>query len=481
MTVVDKPMPVLAQPNHQMFLSIAVAMAGAIMFGLDQGNFGNVQSFKSFLDYWCVGKYGDEYTCGEGVGDNDQWQQGFVLWGASLITVGAAVGAFTMGPFLSEGHGRRMCIFSGGLICALGCFFAAYMNFHSVGVFMISRFFTGFGVGICCFALPVYNAEVATPGVRGATGSFFQLFVVIGCCLATVITLVCQEWRFGMMLPGFAGLIVSAAIWLTPESPRYVMNKRGFDAGVEILKRVRQGDVSAEAREMESEIATSRENKQVSFADLFTKKELRKRVFIACWLQIAQQLTGVNAFLGYASTLFAGVGMEDPFVFNAIWNLVMIVGCIAGLLLVDSAYGGRRLQLMAATWLMGPPLVIAGIAVAMNWAGIISMAMVCLYGVGFQLAWGIIPWIYPAEIFTMQEKERAVSFAVFCEFAANGLIVVCTPIVMTASVPGTLFTFGALNMLNLLFVYVYIKETKGVPLSEVPALFEKRPLQPGKY
>ena len=61
MTVVEKSMSLsAAKPNMQMFVCIAVAMAGAIMFGLDQGNFGNVQSFKSFQDYWCVGRYGNE-------------------------------------------------------------------------------------------------------------------------------------------------------------------------------------------------------------------------------------------------------------------------------------------------------------------------------------------------------------------------------------------------------------------------------------
>ena len=88
--------------------------------------------------------------------------------------------------------------------------------------------------------------------------------------------------------------------------------------------------------------------------------------------------------------------MKDPYVFNAIWNFVMIVGCVAGLLLVDSKCGGSRPQLLRATWLMGPPLVIAGIAVALEWNGLIAMVMVCVYGLRFQLAWGMVPWIYPA-------------------------------------------------------------------------------------
>ena len=37
-----------AKPNVQMYFSILVAMIGAMMFGLDQGNFGNVQTYHSF-------------------------------------------------------------------------------------------------------------------------------------------------------------------------------------------------------------------------------------------------------------------------------------------------------------------------------------------------------------------------------------------------------------------------------------------------
>merc|ERR1712187_1077194 len=93
---------------------------------------------------------------------------------------------------------------------------------------------------------------------------------------------------------------------------------------------------------------------------------------------------------------------------------------------------------------------LAGVAVMMKWPGIVAMLCVCIYGSGFQLAWGSVPWLYPAEIFTMAEKEKAFS------------------------VPGTLFGFGALNVLNLFFVLKYIKETKGVALEEVPELFNSK-------
>ena len=41
-----------AKPNAQMYFAIAVAMLGAMMFGFDQGNFGNVQTYDSFQKHW---------------------------------------------------------------------------------------------------------------------------------------------------------------------------------------------------------------------------------------------------------------------------------------------------------------------------------------------------------------------------------------------------------------------------------------------
>ena len=37
-------------------MAVTVAMLGAAMFGFDQGNFGNVQSFESFRQEWCLGR-----------------------------------------------------------------------------------------------------------------------------------------------------------------------------------------------------------------------------------------------------------------------------------------------------------------------------------------------------------------------------------------------------------------------------------------
>jgi len=464
-----------AKANTTAYVAVCTAMVGAIMFGLDQGNFGNVQGFDSFRDHWCKGKYDkeDPLACTEeGVKNNHGWQTEFILWGGSLITLGAAAGGLFLGPVITNKCGRRLCISTGAAVCFIGCLLASYLSFDSIVVFMIGRFVTGFGVGVCCFALPMYNSEIATPAIRGTLGSLFQFNVVLGGFIATVITLLSQDWMIGMMLPGIAGLLVAIAVWFTPESPRYVMAQKGYAAGVAVLQKVRRGDVTLEAQAIHDQMEEESKAGMVSYKDMFSHRSLRKRVFIACYLQIAQQLTGVNAFLSYANTLFSGVGIQNPYVFNCIWNGVMMAGCIVGLLLIDSPRGGRRIQLLGSTVLMGPPLLVAGFAFLYNWPGVLEMIMVCVFGLGFQLSWGMIPWVYPSEIFNMAEKDKALSLAVFWQYAINAAVAICTPVFLAWSMGGTLIIFGVLNITNFVFVIFFVKETKGVPLEDVPALFQ---------
>lgn len=281
-----------------------------------------------------------------------------------------------------------------------------------------------------------------------------------------------------MVLPGVAGAIISLLIWVTPESPRFVMDKKGYEQGVLVLARVRKGDAEAEARAMQAHSEAEAAVGQIGYRELLSNPSRRRRVFVACYLQIAQQLTGVNAFLSFQTQIFEGAGVPREQI-NAMpgyaiyFNLLMLVGCVLGLCLIDSSYGGRRSQLLGATWIMGPPLLIAGICTLAGGPGWIPVIGLFLYGPGFQLAWGMIPWVYPAEIFAMNERDKAVSLSAFCNFAINFLIVMITPSMLEFSSGWTFVFYGLLNISNLVFVFVCIKETKGIAVEDAAALFDK--------
>jgi len=340
-------------------------------------------------------------------------------------------------------------------------------------VFFIARFVTGFGVGVCTFALPIYNSEIATAGIRGRTGSLFQLNVVIGVFLATLITALVDDWKLGIMLPGFAGIFVAIAVWFTPESPRHVMSKHGFDAGVATLKKVRHGDVLPEAEEMWQAMQAEVDMPKVNVAGLFKDASIAWRTFLAVTIMVMQQATGINFFINYSTTILQGMGMNNPLTICCLFNGTQVIGILLGIYLIDSnsMFGGRRNMFVFAALLMAFPMLIAAAAVAQNWAAALIVVMVLIYGFGFQVAWGPVPWVYASEIFSNAERDAANGLAVGMEYGANAVIVFITPFLVAWSIPASLVLFGVLNLMIAAFCYICVTETKGVPVELVPALF----------
>merc|ERR1711907_595918 len=216
---------------------------------------------------------------------------------------------------------------------------------------------------------------------------------------------------------------------------------------------------------------------KVGYMELFTTPGLRYRLFVACYLQAAQQLTGVNAFLGFQSDIYQAAGYSEESVNDIpggpafIVQMVFIVGSLFGLFVVDSSFGGRKTQLMGASFLMGPALLIAAITHFVDGKPSITGYMVYVFSFGFQAAWGIIPWFYPAEIFQMKERERALAVSTLFGFTFNFIVGQVTKGLFSWSQGGMFLIYGLLNVANCFFVLTFIKETKGVQLEKIPGLF----------
>merc|ERR1719230_384163 len=165
--------------------------------------------------------------------------------------------------------------------------------------------------------------------------------------------------------------------------------------------------------------------------------------------------------------------MTNPLTVACLFNGTQVIGILIGIYLIDShsMLGGRRNMFVLAAWIMALPMFVAAMAVAWNWPGALVVVMVCIYGFGFQVAWGPVPWVYTSEIFTTTERDTANGLAVALEYAANALIVYVTPYLMEWSLTYTLGIFGVLNLLIAAFVAIFVTETKGVPMERIPELF----------
>merc|ERR1711934_373939 len=126
---------------------------------------------------------------------------------------------------------------------------------------------------------------------------------------------------------------------------------------------------------------------------------------------------------------------------------------------------------LACCWWI-PKLVDANVSCSQHMNQRIVAYCVFVFSFGFQMAWGIFPWFYPAELLAMQERERALSVSTFCGFLFNVIVGVVTRILFNWSRGGMFLIFGLLNISNILFVTFMMKETKGVPLEDIPGLFD---------
>lgn len=141
-----------------------------------------------------------------GVYTSDQTKKG---WLTSILELGAWVGTIYSG-FLAEIISRKYAILVNVAVFIIGvvvqCTAAAGGGSSSI---LGGRFITGMGVGSLSMIVPMYNAEVAPPEVRGALVGLQQLAITTGIMISFWID-------YGTNYIGGTGPTQKDAAWLVP-------------------------------------------------------------------------------------------------------------------------------------------------------------------------------------------------------------------------------------------------------------------------
>lgn len=72
--------------------------------------------------------------------------------------------------------GRKWTLLSSALFLIVS--YIVLMFAYEVWIILIARVLQGFATGFVMTIQPMYVAEISTDNIRGATGSFMQLFLV---------------------------------------------------------------------------------------------------------------------------------------------------------------------------------------------------------------------------------------------------------------------------------------------------------------
>ena len=102
--------------------------------------------------------------------------------------------------------------------------------------------------------------------------------------------------------------------------------------------------------------------------------------------------------------------------------------------------------------------------------------MTWLYNFSFSATCGPLSWVIPAEIFDTRTRSKGVSIATMVSFAFNTLIGQVTDLAITNVGYRYYFLFIICNFTNAVFFYLFLPETKNLPLEEMNYLFTNAPM-----
>ncbi|XP_070286729.1 solute carrier family 2, facilitated glucose transporter member 8 isoform X1 [Myotis yumanensis] len=409
-------------------------------------------------------------------------------WFGAIVTLGAAAGG-VLGGWLVDRAGRKLSL----LICTVPFVagFAVITAAQEVWMLLGGRLLTGLACGVASLVAPVYISEIAYPEVRGLLGSCVQLMVVTGILLAYLAGWI-LEWRWlavlGCVPPSFMLLLMCCM----PETPRFLLTQHKRQ---EALAAVRFLWGSEQGWE---EPPVGAEHQQGFQLAQLRRPGIYKPFAIGILLMVFQQLSGINAVMFYAETIFEEAKFKDSSLASVIVGAIQVLFTAGAALVMDRA--GRRLLLALSgvvmvfstsafgTYfkltqgsssnsshvdLLAPvSMEPADPSVGLAWLAVGSM---CLFIAGFAVGWGPIPWLLMSEIFPLRVKGVATGVCVLTNWLMAFLVTKEFSSLMEVLRPyGAFWLASAFCVGGVLFTMFCVPETKGKTLEQITAHFEGR-------
>jgi len=406
--------------------------------------------------------------------------------------IGSIVGLpFT--PYASDNLGRRPTLFIGSLLMLAGV--ALQSASTSMGMFIGSRGLIGFGLTFALNAAPLLITELAYPTQRGKLTSMYNSTWYLGSIVGAWVCFGAHHeagdspwsWRIPTLVQALAPILQLILIWFVPESPRFLVAKGRESEACRILAKYHAngGDERdplvvfemaqiRHALKMEKEVA-----KSTAWKSLFATPGNRKRMLIVIALALFSQWSGNGLVSYYINLVLEGVGITDTSTKAAIngglqvWNLI---AAMAGSLLIDRL-GRRTLFIISNTgmlidfilWTITTALYeTLGIAAAAK----ATVPFVFIFYFFYDIAYTPMLVAYTLEIlpFNVRAKGFAImNFVVSCTLAFNQFV---NPWALDALGWKYYLVYCCWLIVELVFVVVFIVETKGRTLEETAALFD---------
>ena len=428
------------------FWSVAAALAG-FLFGFDTVVISGAE--KTIQSLWGL----------------SPGLHGFAIASALYGTVvGSLVGGWPADRF-----GRKFTLLFIGLLYIIGAVGSALAQ--NVAVFTLARFLGGIGIGVSTVVAPMYIAEIAPPKNRGRLGGMFQFNIVFGILIAFISNALLagigeNAWRWMLGVAAFPSLFYVLSCFTLPESPRWLLTKKGDrQAGLQVLQRIQPNASASEISAETDEIIAAAKEKVAS--GRFWARQLRKPIMLAILIAFFNQMSGINAILYFAPRIFelTGLAAKAALLQSVGIGITNLVFTFVGLWLIDHL--GRRTLLYIGSfgYIASLGLIAWGFFQAHY-----AIIPVCVFAfiAAHAIGQGAVIWVFISEIFPNRHRAEGQSLGSFTHWTFAALLTTFFPKMVSSLPPGYVFSFfTGMMCLQLLWVKTMVPETKNLSLEEL--------------
>ncbi|KAK6245718.1 Major facilitator [Theobroma cacao] len=213
---------------------------------------------------------------------------------------------------------------------------------------------------------------------------------------------------------------------------------------------------------------------------------VKRALLVGVGIQILQQFSGINGVLYYTPQILEEAGVEvllsnlglssdsASFLISAFTTLLMLP-CIGVAMKLMDISGRRRLLLTTIPVLIVSLIIlvfseIVDLGTVVNAA--ISTACVIIYFCCFVMGYGPIPNILCSEIFPTRVRGLCIAICALVYWIGDIIVTYTLPVMLSSiGLAGVFGIYAVVCVISLVFVFLKVPETKGMPLEVITEFF----------
>lgn len=388
---------------------------------------------------------------------------GFVVMAMALW--GTVIGSL-FGSIPTRILGRKKTLFWIGVFYTISALGSALAT--TPYLFAFFRFLGGLGVGVSTIAAPAYISEIAPANDRGRLVGLYQFNIVFGILIAFLSNYLLSDlgenaWRYMMGVEAIPAVIYTLMTLGIPKSPRWLFLQNKIEEAKAIIHQAyAKEDAHALIEDISQKQNVIEENESIF------KPKYRFILKLAFLIAFFNQFSGINAFLYYAPRIFeeGGLGESTALLSSVGIGLINLIFTVIGINLIDRLGRKTLMYIGSVGYIISLSLIAASFL--LSWEGLALPIFLFVFIASHAIGQGAVIWVFISEIYPNHLRSSGQSFGTSTHWVLAAIIPSLVPVLFASIGAGVVFViFAFMMVLQLLFVYFWMPETKGVSLESL--------------